>query len=151
MTPTDGERVARSWPRPFPQPGVAGLAEVERAAWLEFNQVPDASGDRPSRLLVCWRMPPETVPLCAAGHVVTYAQLHDRAEALATHLRDSGMRPGTGSPWSLPGPSCPIRRCSPRPRSLVGLVRTCAVLDSPGSNGLAVRAPGGAWLHPSGS
>ncbi|MEV6412981.1 amino acid adenylation domain-containing protein [Kribbella sp. NPDC051718] len=98
MTKGDGDGAMLSQPSPFARPGDADLDEVERAAWLEFNQAPVNSGGHPSRLLP-WlaqaaRDHRDRPAVSADGQVLTYAELHERAEALAAHLRGSGVRPG---------------------------------------------------------
>ncbi|WP_248580867.1 amino acid adenylation domain-containing protein [Nocardioides sp. InS609-2] len=94
----DEDRAAPSPPGPFARPGDADLDEVERAAWLDFNRTAEAPGDHPSRLLP-WlaqaaRDHSDLPAVSADGLVLTYAALHERADALATYLRGSGVGAG---------------------------------------------------------
>ena len=89
---------ATARPRPFTRPGDAGLGDVDRAAWSEFNRVPAISPEHPSRLLpwlaqaarLHWGRP----AVSADGLVLTYAELHERATAIAHRLRAAGVGPG---------------------------------------------------------
>lgn len=98
MLTDDGRKATPSRPGPFARSGDADVDEAGRAAWLKFNQAPESSCDHPQRLLQWLAQTAQDhrdrPAVSADGQVLTYAELHERAEALATHLRSSGVGSG---------------------------------------------------------
>ncbi|MEV5892557.1 amino acid adenylation domain-containing protein [Nonomuraea fuscirosea] len=87
-------------------PGTGGLApaadaflsEEERADWRDFNRTAEDFPAHPLRLLPWLARAAgdhrDRPAVSAAGQVLTYGELHGRAEALAACLRAEGVRPG---------------------------------------------------------
>lgn len=98
MQTSDGILATAALPSPFAISGDAGLSEAERAVWLDFNESSGDSCDDVRRLLP-WlaqaaRDYCDRPAVSAAGDVLTYAELHERAEAVVQHLRRSGVGQG---------------------------------------------------------